>query len=410
MEHLDLSAVYDTYKKSGQPPYEPSMMTAVWLYAYSQGIRSSRKLERALKENIAFRFLSGNQQPDFWTLNQFRKRHRKALAGIFLQSVKLAMKTGVVKLGHVSLDGTKIKANASKHAAMSYERMVQEENRLKAELEKYLDEADAADQAEEGEAKVNEIPEDLRHAQKRLAAIRKAREELEVEAREKASAEQEKRKAAATEQGREYTPRTDATTATPDPKAQRNFTDPESRIMRNSDKAFVQAYNGQTVVDSASHIIVAADLTNQAADAPHLESMIDQTESNCGTKPAEFSADGGYFSEHNLSVLSERGIEGFMPAGRVKRSEWREQEFPRGRIPKDATAKDRMARKLKTKRGRARYKLRHITSEPVFGHIKSARGLQQFLHRGLEKVRDYWLLDCCVHNILRMFRLGVKFE
>lgn len=410
MEHLDLSAIYKVYRESGQPPYDPSMMTAVWLYAYSQGVRSSRKVERALKENVAFRFLSGNQQPDFWTLNQFRKRHRPALAGIFLQSVRLAMKAGVVKLGHVSLDGTKIKANASKHAAMSYERMIQEEARLKAELEQYLDEVDAADEAEEGEPKINEVPEELRHAAKRLSAIRKAREELENEAREKAQAEQEKRKVAAAKEGREYNPRADASEAKPGTKAQRNFTDPESRIMRNSDKAFVQAYNGQAVVDSDSHVIIAASLTNQAADAPHLESMVRQAESNCGSKPDEFSADGGYFSDANLAFLSQRGIEAFMPAGRVKRSEWRDQKSPRGRIPKDATPKDLMSRKLKTKRGRARYKLRHITSEPVFGHIKSARGLQQFLHRGLEKVRDYWLLDCCVHNLLRMFRLGVKFE
>ena len=412
VKQLDLSGIYGRYAAAGQPAYHPMMMTAVWLYAFSQGIRSSRRIERALHEDIGFRLLSGDQQPDFWTLNQFRKRHRSALAGIFKQTVHLAQKLGFVKLGHVAIDGTKLKGNASKHAAMSYGRMVEAEAKLVEQLNAYFREADEVDDGEDkkfGKGKRgDELPEDLQHAAKRLRAIQKAKKELEEEAVERAKADQQKRREVAEAEGRDYKPRLNPEEAKPDPKAQRNFTDPESRIMRNSEKAFCQGYNGQTAVDAGSHIIVAADLTNSSADCPHFESMIGQVISNCGDAPDQVSADAGYFSEANLDVCKKHDIEAFIPPGRVEHSVWRSQQSPRGRIPKDASTAYLMKRKLSTKRGREIYKLRHVTAEPVFGHIKSVRGLQQFLHRGLEKVRDYWLLDCAVQNMLRLFRLGAK--
>ena len=413
VEQLDLTAIYASYEeRRGQPPYSPRMMVGVWLYAFARGIRSSRRVERALIEDLAFRVLSGNQQPDFWTLNQFRTRHIEALGDLFKQTIRMAQEAGLVKLGQVAFDGTKIEANASKHSAMSYDRMEAREQDLEAEIKRYFEEADKIDKEEDrkyGDRRGDELPEHLNTMEKRLKAIKQAKETLEQEARERARAEQDKRRQEAEDEGRPFNPRIDPDQAKPDPKAQRNFTDPDSRIMRDSDKAFVQAYNGQLGVDVDSQIIVAADLTNQAADSRHLPSLIEQVIENTGETPDEVSADAGYFSEENLAKLDGHNVEAFIPPDRVKHSDWKKQKPPIGRIPKDISPADRMRRKLRTSRGRQRYKHRQCSVEPVFGQMKEGRGLRQFLHRGLAKVRPMWLFDCAVHNLLKIFRSGYRF-
>lgn len=414
VEVFDLKAIFASYRsRSGRPPYHPRLMVGLWLYAYCVGVRSSRKLEKAAYEDIAFRYLAGDQQPDHWTLSEFRRRHSKALGELFVQTVKLAAHAGLVKLGHVAIDGTKIKANASKHKAMSYKRMVEEERRIRTEIEEYFKDVDAADNEENlrhGDRRGDELPEHLQSALKRLKAIQDAKKALEEEARERCRAEQEERRKKAEAEGRQYHPRKDAEEAVPSPKAQRNFTDPESRIMPNSDKAFNQSYNGQIAVDAETQVIVAAELTNQSADAPHLPSLIDQVAENTGSYPEELSGDAGYWSEANIEKLEECGVEAFIPAQRVHHSTWRKMGSPKGRIPRNATKAQLMMRKLFTKRGRARYALRQQSVEPVFGQTKEARGLRQFLHRGREKNEAMWLLDCAAHNILKIFRAGFKLK
>ncbi|MGB9880120.1 MAG: transposase, partial [Anaerolineae bacterium] len=369
------------------------------LYAYSKGIRSSRKIEQALHEDVGFRVLSANQQPDFWTIAAFRRRHHKALGDLFVQTVRIAERAGLVKLRHVAVDGTKIKANASKHSAMSYGRMKTEVERLRKEIEEYLHQCDEVDVAEDkkyGEESGWRLPEHLSTAKKRLEAIEKAKRELEEEERRKKN-----------DDDRGAPPDGGSPDAVPDDKAQRNFTDPESRIMLNSEKSFIQGYNAQAVVDADSKVIVAADLTNRCSDVQHLEGLVAQVERNTGRRPKEVSADAGYWSEANVRALEGRGIEAFIPPEKVKHSEWRKQDSPKGRIPSGLSVKDVMRRKLKTKRGRERYKLRQTSVEPAFGTIKEPLGLRQFLLRGLAKARSEWLMVCAVFNILKMFRAGV---
>lgn len=414
VEHLDLSAIYSDYQESrGQPPYDPAMMVKIWLYAYSRGIRSSRKVERAVQEDIGFRVLAGGHEPKFWALNQFRTRHLDALSELFVQTVRLAQRAGLVKMEHVAADGTKLKANASKHSAMSYSRMQQEEKRLRREIEQYLRECDAVDAQEDEQygrdRRGDELPEHLRTRKQRLEAIRKAMAELEEEAREKARAEQEARRMEAEAAGKAYHPRKDPAEAQPEARAQRNFTDPESRIMKSSDKSFIQGYNAQVLVDAGNQIVVAADLTNQPADAPHLPALLVQCEANTGRRPEQVSADAGYWSQGNLAVVEAMGAEAFIPPDKVKHSEWRTVQAPKGRIPKNITPADRMRRKLRTKRGRACYVLRQTNAEPVFGQIKEGRQLRQVLHRGLRKVRALWRFDVAVHNLLKMYRARVRF-
>ena len=411
VDSLDLSGVYSNYSEpKGQPPYNPTMLVKVFIYALSKGIRSSRKIEKALYDDVAFRFLSGNQQPDHWTISEFRRRHHKALGDLFVQTVKLSQKAGLVKLNHVAVDGTKIKANASKHAAMSYAYMVKEEQRLSQEIEKILEDMEKTDQEEDklyGKRRGDELPEELATVEKRLQVIKKAKAELEEEARqreEQLQKEQEAKpkKKRSRKRGKKHNP------GEPDPNAQKNFTDPESRIMKSSDKSFIQAYNAQATVDAKSQIIVAADVTNQANDCNQLQAQIEQAKENTGCYPKEASADAGYFSEPNVRYLMKKEIEAYIPPDRIKHSEWREMksEF-KGRIPCDISIKDLMRRKLRTKRGRKRYKLRQTTVEPIFGVVKEQFGLRQFLLRGLAKVRSTWRLTCAVSNIMKLYRAGV---
>lgn len=413
VDSLDLSGIYGDYAIKGQPPYNPTMLVKVLIYGISKGIRSSRKIEKALYEDVAFRFLSGNQQPDHWTISEFRRRHHQALGDLFVQTIQLAEKAGLVKLNHVSVDGTKIKANASKHAAMSYAYMQKEEERLRQEIDKILKDMEKNDQAEDklyGAKRGDELPEELATAEKRLQVIRKAKAELEQEARQRAEQLQKEQEAKQQTKGKKKRSRKKGKKhdpGEPGPKEQRNFTDPESRIMKSSDKSFIQAYNAQAAVDAKSQIIVAADVTNNASDCNQLKAQVAQVKENTGRKPREVSADAGYFSEPNVNFLIREEIEPYIPPEKVKHSEWRNMPpAPRGRIPCEMSIKDQMRRRLRTKLGRKRYKLRQTTVEPVFGVIKEQFGLRQFLLRGLSKVRSTWRLTCAVSNIMKLYRAG----
>jgi len=408
VEEMDLSEIYKEYREElGQPPYSPLMMVKVWLYAFSQGIRSSRRVEKALHEDIGFRVISGNQYPDHWTINQFRSRHHKALGNLFLESVKLAGKCGLVKMGHVSIDGTKIKANASRHTAMSYGRMIEEEKRLKGEIDKYLQEVSEIDKEEDNKHRKcsgNELPEEIKFKSKRLKVISEAKKALEEEARNKVKKEQEKKQEKADKEDRNYRPRKDADDAKPKDKDQRNFTDSESKIMMSSEKSFIQAYNAQAAVDAETQIILDAFVTNVGSDRPFLLPLVKGIIKNTSKIPDELSADTGLYSEENLNVLKDYGIEAFIPPEKLTHNEWRNMEPPPDIIPENLTPKESMRIKLRTKHGKERYKLRMTSIEPVFGQIKEARGLRQFLLRGLEKVNSLWRIDCAVHNLLKIFR------
>lgn len=390
VDALDLSGIYESYSEErGYPPYHPLLMMKLWLYGYACGVRSARKLQRATREDVGFRVLCAGNEPDFRTLSEFRRRHLAALGGLFAQVLQLCREAGLVKLGHVAIDGTKVKANASKHKAMSYERMVAEEARLTSEVERWLAEVEANDRAEDeryGADKTgDELPEELRCREGRLQKIREAKAALEARAR---------RAAQDSGQG----------DGEPEPKAQRNFTDPESRIMRSSDGAFIQAYNAQLAVDAANQVIVAADVVQAANDKRELIPMVEATVDACQEVPEAFSADAGYFSQENAETLDYYEIEAYVATEKIGHRQWREAKAPRGRIPKDLTQKERMRRKLQTKRGRAEYDKRKITVEPVCGQLKTVQGMRQFHLRGLVMVRGEWLLACTSHNLLKLFR------
>jgi len=321
----------------------------------------------------------------------------------------MCQKAGLVKLGHVALDGTKVKANASKHKAMSYGRMCEAERELERQVEELLKKAEQVDEEEDklyGKGKRgDELPEELRFRQSRLKKIQEAKEALEREAREQARAEgkiDEDGKPIKPKRGREpkHTP------GAPKPKDQRNFTDPESRIMKDSaTKSFVQGYNAQAAVDAKAQVIVAADVTDEPNDKNQPEPMAEQIEDNLGARPKELSADAGCYSDDNVRKLEKKGIEAFICPDRKKHSS-KDPPAPRGRIPKHLSATDRMRRKLRTKRGRQKYKLRKEVVEPVFGQIKQVRGFRQFLLRGLQKVTCEWRLITATHNIMKLYRSG----
>ncbi len=394
VEQLDLSAIMERYRgeERGCPPYHPVMMVKVLLYAYCVGVPSSRKIAKRLEEDIAFRVLAANNTPDFRTISDFRKDHLKALSGLFLQVLKLCQKAGLVRLGHVSLDGTKIKANASRHKAMSYKRMKAEEARLEAEVKELLQKAKVVDEEEDRhygkDKRGDELPGELAFRGSRLRKIREAREALEAEARQEAEPMREEGKKAA---------------GIPSDKAQRNFTDPDSHIMpAPGGKHFEQTYNAQAAVDSAHQIIVAAGLTNEPIDRKQARPMIEQVKANTGKLPGQMSADTGYFSKEVVQVLTSIGIDVYMPPDKMQHSSSL-PKAPRGRIPKGLSVVNRMRRKLKTKKERQCYGLRKELSEPVFGQIKQARGFRQFLLRGREKVSGEWQLICTGHNVLKLF-------
>ena len=417
---LELSPIYNSYCRSraGQPPYSPRMMVSLILYAYCVGLPSSRKIEAATYTQVPFRVITADQHPDHDTIADFRKTHLKALAGLFVDVLQLCQKAGLVKLGHIALDGTKVKANASKHKAMSYDRMDKTLQQLHAEVEQLLEEAQAVDEEEDaryGKGKrMEELPEDLRRRQDRIAKIKQAKQSLEDEAKAKANAkrqaiqEQEEalKKKGKTRKGKPPKDPSD----TPDPKAQRNFTDPESRIMKDgASKSFEQAYNCQIASDEHAQIIVGTNITQETNDKQQVKPVLEDVKERTGQTPKKASLDAGYYSDDNVAYLESEAIDGYIATGRQKHSE-KVSVAPRGRIPKNATPKERMARKLRTIRGRATYAKRKQIVEPVFGQIKEPRGFRRFSLRGLVNVTCEWDLICLTHNLLKLFRSGYQVQ
>jgi transposase len=463
VDELDLSPILipaQAKDPRGEKGFDPRMMTMLLLYAYCVGTISSRKIERACYEDLAFRVLTGNQQPDHSRVSDFRRRNLDALKGLFIQILRLCQKAGMVSLGHVALDGTKVQANASKHKAMSHERMLRAEKELEQEINALMRKAEILDAQEDrkyGKGKRgSELPEELRYKQSRLARIRQARKEMEAEtaaatarqrqeeaqkARAKASEAQEA-DAPAAEQA-EHQKKVEAAAAkataardnaietaehagleppdleplaadamprrglarkadgTPTTKTQRNFTDPESHLMQ-SGGTYLQAYNCQLAVDSDHQVIVAVGVSNQPPDVEHLEPMLERITASAGALPDMMTMDAGYWSEDNAKACADQGIDAYIATGRLPHG----QPPPprRGPMPKDADLKARMARKLRSKKGARIYAQRKAIVEPVNGQIKEARGLRRFLLRGLEKVDAEWHLIAATHNLLKLFR------
>jgi transposase len=465
---LELDAIYAVYRQKdlrGEKAYDPRMMVVLLLYAYCVGMPSSRKIEKACWEDAAFRVLTGNQQPDHSQISDFRRRHLGALAGLFVQVLRLCQKAGLVSLGHVALDGTKIRANASKHKAMSHERMLKSERQLEAEMRALLRKAELIDDQEDGQVgkgkSGDELSEELKRRSSRLEWIRKAKAELEAEAaaakaaqrqQEAAAAEQETAEAEASgddqtskrasRRGRGARKRADdahklanekaeaagleppditaagvsdrlvmpqrqlPTDATGNPKlqAQRNFSDPDSHILKGAD-GWIQGYNAQAAVDGDHQVIVAIGVSNQPSDAVHLLPMLERILANTGQMPAVLTADAGYCSTANLEACEQHGLEAYISTSRQQHGQ--RPRPSRGRPPKDLDARGRMDRKLRSKPGQAIYALRKTVVEPVFGQIKSSRRLNRFRLRGLEKVNGEWALMATTHNLLKLFRATI---
>lgn len=387
VNELDLAPFLAAHDEPrGMPPYHPALMLKVLLYGYATGVTSSRKIEARLCNDVGFMFLAGQARPGHKAIGEFRRRHLAAFTALFLDSLHLCREAGMVKLGRVALDGTKVKANASKHKAMSYARMAEREAALEAQVAAILAEAEAVDAAEDalyGDARGDELPAELRTREGQLARIREAKAALEADARE----------------------RTGDPHAVPDPKAQRNFTDPESRIMLSKPDGFIYGYNAQAVVDDTAQVIVATDLGTDATDTRQLPAMLDQVRANTGRYPRRLLADAGYQSDENLAALDSRGIDAYVAVRRERHSA-PPAPAPRGRIPKGLSRRERMARKLRTKAGRAHYARRKVIVEPVFGQIKESGGFRRFRLRGKRKVSAEWQLVCAVHNLGKLFRSG----
>ena len=407
---IDISPIVDDYDSGngGQPPFHPQMMLVLLLYAYSQGVFSSRKIMQRCSGDVAFRILVGEDIPDFRRIAEFRARHLQHLQALFLEVLMLCREAGLLKVGRLSLDGTKIKANASRNKAMSYDRMGPEAERLQQEIDALLARAAEADTSEDdqfGDLSGEDIPDELKRRESRLAKILEAQAALEEAARQKAQDHVDKMEA----EGRRH--RTHPDEAVPDAKAQRNFTDPESKIMKTSNKGFDQCGNAQAVANE-QQIIIAADVTNQANDVRQTVPMTDQAiahldEAGVTENIGAFTADAGYFGEDNMEALdsNDRIDDVFIATGRVKHNE-KVADAPRGRPPKDLTAKQKMARRNRTKKGRREYARRKVIIEPVFGQIKACLGFRHFLLRGLAKMQGEWKLVCLTHNLLKLFRSG----
>jgi transposase len=397
---LDLSAILAEYDEArGQPPYHPAMMVALLLYAFTQGLYASRRIARACQERLDVMAVTGMQQPDFRTISDFRKRHLKTLAALFVQVLQLCRQAGLVSLGHVALDGTKLAANASKHKAMSYGRMHRAEAALAAEVEGWLARAereDTADDAAHGrDRRGDELPDWVADKQARLERLRAAKAALEAEATADPPPDGEPGPSAGmSDHGRPQR----AKDGGPPARAQRNFTDPDSRILKTRD-GFIQGYNGQLAVDADHQIIVAQRLTTNGSDQGGLVPLLEATEAALGRRPREVSADAGFCREDNLAALAARGIRGYLAPGRAAHG----TADPSGRRRlKPGSRLAAMAARLKRAGRRSRYRLRKQTVEPVIGQIKQARGFRQFLLRGFGKVRDEWALICTAHNLTKL--------
>ena len=391
IDQLDLSAITAPYEdeERGYPPYHPVMLTKVLVYAYCVGVFSSRKIQQRLVEDVAFRVLAAGNQPDFRTIADFRKTHLAALRGFFEQVLRLARALGAPRVGRVAVDGSKIKANASKHKAMSYGRLREKQRQLRDQVKDLLAQAEAADAAEDAEyghdRRGDELPAELQRRETRLQRIRAAKRALEARAKEEAAAAG-----------------TSDESAKPDSKMQYNFTDPASRIMKGPD-GFVQAYNVQVAVDELQ-LIVGHAVTQETNDKKQLMPMITAIVQQSGDTPTQLLADAGYCSEANVAAIGTTTIDAYISTRKAKHGE-RPGPCPRGPLPRTATLVDRMSRKLHTKVGAAVYAARKGIVEPVFGQIKQVRGFRQFLLRGVEKVQGEWSLVCTTHNILKLYRL-----
>jgi transposase len=384
LEQLDLKEIMSQYREErGYPPFDPRMMTALVLYSYCQGIYASRRIARACRQRVDYMALVGMQRPDFRTVNLFRQRHLKALGRLFEQVLGLCAKAGLVKLGHVALDGTKMRANASKHKAMSYGKMKKAEIELQAQVARWFEEAERQDREEDalyGEDKSgDEMPSWVSDKQELLKRLRQAKQELEAEAKAEAERGPDPDKT-----GHKPKP-----SGTPDDKTQRNFTDADSRLMKSSE-GFIQGYNGQVAVDGYRQIIVAQTITNSGSDMQQLTPLLKQIKQNLGRQAKEVSADSGYCSERNLKELKRRHIEGYVATDRQKKHR------------KVGRWVGQMRARIRRAGWRTRYRLRKQIVEPVFGQIKSARGFRQFLLRGQKKVAAEWSLLCTAHNLLKL--------
>ena len=401
LDHLDLREIEGAYgSERGQPPFDPAMMTALLLYAYCNGVYSSRRIAKASRERVDFMSVVGLDPPDFHTVSDFRKRHLKALAGLFTQVLKLCEQSGLAKLGHVALDGTKIKANASKHKAMSYERMAKRAAELEAEVARWMSAAEALDGREDeafGRDKSGEeMPDWVGDKKKRAEKIRAAQAELEAEAKAAAAAEakaraeaEEKRKAEGRKKpGKPAAPPSEE----PDPKAQKNFTDPESRIMKTKD-GFIQGYNAQAAVDATAQVIVAHGLDARQSDQHQLAPIADAIEANLGRKPTQLSADAGYCSEANLAAMEERGVDAYIAPGRAKHAGRRRRRRGAGRRHAREDQGRRPPQCLSAAQATARAGVRADQASTRLPPVPIARG---------REVAAEWAVVCIAHNVLKL--------
>lgn len=416
-DELDLTRFYASYAKAkGQPPYDPRLMLRIVLYGYCVGVRSSRQLEKACTDVVAFRWLAAQQAPDFRSIGRFRERHLAALANVFLQALELCRAAGMVKLGQVALDGTKVRANASRHKAMSYARLTEKQKVLAQEISDLMAEAktvDAAEDAHFGPGKrSDELPVELANREARSRAMAVARASIEAEAAAKARVEAEAKARKGGDDDDEITGAGDkaAEAAVPKPTDQRNFTDPDARIMKRADGSFSYCYNGQACVDAQHQVIVAAEINQGANDYGQLIPMVHKAMENLGRMPDKWLADTGYCSKANLEqargLEGEHGTEFFISTGRMKHSV-PIPDSPRGRIPSRVTVGERMARKLKTKYGKKVYARRKVIVEPVFGQIHTRQG-KHLLLRGLENVVHEWKLLAACHNLMKLHSYRVN--
>ena len=418
VEHgLDLSEVYADYTEvRGGPPYDPRLMLKVLIYGYSHGVTSSRALERRCHDDIAFRFLTAQAAPDFVAISRFRTRHGAALKALFTQSLSLCAQAGLVSLGRVALDGTKVRAAASRHRAMSYDRMVRAEAELAAEVEALLADAERLDAVEDAaygpDRRGDELPAELTRREGRLAAIRMAKAALEAEHAAKARAQAEQGAAERDQDPAQVIEAGDAAEAAAvvPGRAQRSFTDPDARIMKTSDGSFHYCFNGQAVVDEKSQVVLAASLRQSGSDAPALPDMLTElaaslTAAGIDGTPRTLLADAGYFSADNIDAAVTAGMNPLLATGRLKHGE-QPQPVPRGRIPAGLTPKARMSRKLRTKKGKADYARRKAIVEPVFGQIKVAQGAHQLRLRGQVKADIEWTFHLACHNFRKLAGSG----
>jgi transposase len=410
VESLDLSGILKVYEEGdgrGRPPYHPAMMVKLLLYGYCTGKMSSRKLEQATHDEVPFRVLSCDQHPDHDSIADFRRRHLQELGQLFVQVLQLCERAGLVKLGHVAIDGTKIKANASKYQSLSYARMKDEEPELAAEVERLLGEAQRIDEQEDqlyGKGKRgDELPEELRDPETRLAKIRSLIADMEAEAKAAAAHERaEKEKPESERERRKWRRKWKVSAAgevVPVAKSKRNFTDPDSRLMKDgATKTFQQAYNIQIGVDAQAQIIVATKVVQSGADQEQLIPVLREVEKQLGRMPERVSADAGYYSKAAITHDLVRAVDLYVPPNQRPPVDWR------GTVPPDATIQEQMWHKLGSPAGREVFSKRKVIVEPVFAQVKHIRGFRQFLLRGLKQVEAEWLLVCMTHNLLKLFR------